>query len=235
MSLPEPDAPRNHFLAALPASELHRLLPYLEAVPLEPRILLQRAGEPISHVYFPLAGVVSLLTALREGEMVEVGMVGREAFVGLPVFLGAGASSHHYMVQVPGEALRMRANDFRARVLPGGVLSDLLLRYTHTLLTQVSQSVACNVRHALRQRLCKWLLMIHDRWDGDVFPMTHQFLAVMLGVRRAGVSEAARQLQQAGLIDYSRSRMTILDRGRMENVACECYSVNQRELRRLLE
>jgi CRP-like cAMP-binding protein len=227
---PAPAAPANLLLAALPGAEYERLRPHLEAVPLCTREVLQEPGRAIPHVHFPTCGVVSLLTLLRGGGTVEVGLVGREGVVGLPVFLGVASASVRYVVQAPGEALRMRAGLFRDLVERDSSLHGLLLRYTDAFLTQVSQAVACNTRHPVKQRLCRWLLMTHVRVGSDCFPLTQEFLAAMLGVRRASVSEVAGGLQQAGLIRCGRGEITILDRRGLEAAACECYQVVRGQL-----
>jgi CRP-like cAMP-binding protein len=225
--------PTNRLLAALPPRDYARLLPDLEVVPLPLRAVLQEADELIPHVYFPSAGVVSLLiTPNGRGVGVEVGMVGREGVAGLPIFLGADSTPARWVVQAPGEALRMAADAFQAHA-NRRPLRDLLLLYTNAFLAQVSQSVACNALHPVEERLCRWLLMVHARVESDQFPLTHAFLAAMLGVRRASVTEAARGLQEAGFIRYGRGRLEILDRGGLESAACNCHRAAQAELDRL--
>jgi CRP-like cAMP-binding protein len=223
----------NRLLAALPRREYGRLLPHLESVPLPSRAVLHQPDEPIRHVYFPTGGVVSLLTSLEGGRGVEVGVVGREGMAGLAVFLGVEGTPARAVVQVPGEALRMRAEDFRAHVGRDTRLHDLLLRYTHAFLAQVAQSVACNARHPVARRLCRWLLLVHSRAGTDRFPLTHEFLAAMLGVRRASVTEAAGWLQEAGLIRCGRGQLTVLDRNGLESNSCGCHRVVEAELDRV--
>jgi CRP-like cAMP-binding protein len=224
--------PANRLLAALPPKERTRLR--LEQVPLALRDVLFEAGQPVTHVYFPSSGVVSLLSPPEGvGEGVEVGLVGREGMVGLAVFLGADSSPFRCIVQVPGDALRLPADEFRSRVGRDSPLHGLLLRYTNAFLSQVSLSVSCNSLHSLEKRLCRWLLMTHVRAETDEFMLTHELLAAMLGVRRASVTEAARGLRQAGLIRYVRGQITVLDRPGLEAAACPCHRIAQREFDRL--
>jgi CRP-like cAMP-binding protein len=221
-------------LAALPAAEYARLSPHLQAVPLEWKSMLHEAGEAIRHVYFPLAGVLSVVTPVQDGRMgVETGVVGREGMAGLGVFLGAENSPGRCIVQVAGKGLRMRSADFRDRVGPDSPLHGLLLRYTHAYLVQVSQAVACNSLHPVGQRLAGWLLRIRSRAGPGHFPLTHKLLATMLGVRRATVTEAAQELQSRGLIRYSRGQVTVRSRPGLEAAACGCHRVMQSALDRI--
>lgn len=224
----------NRLLALLPAAELQRLLPSLEFVELPLRTVLYEPDLPITHVYFPLDGVGSLIATLDEGGTVEVGTVGHEGMIGLPVFLGAQTTPLTMIIQIAGSAARMRADALRAEIARGGPFVAVLHRYTQAFFVQLSQSVACNRMHPLQQRCARWLLMTHDRVDGDQFLLTHDFLAQMLGVRRAGVTEAAGELQQAGAIAYERGRIEVLDRARLEGAACECYRIVRAEYDRLL-
>ena len=227
--------PDNLLLAALPPREYARLLPCLEVVPLPFKAVLYEPGRVVSDIHFPLRGAVSVLSpAEGRPEGIEVGVVGREGAVGLPVFLGVESAFFRYLVQVPGEALRMRAAELRRRVGRDSALHELLLRFTHTFVIQLSQTVACNLLHPIEKRLCRWLLSVHDRADDDHFPLTHEFLAAMLGVRRATVTEAARKLRDAGLIRYGAGRLTVLDRGGLESASCECYRTVQDEMDRAL-
>jgi CRP-like cAMP-binding protein len=221
---PGREAPASHLLAALPPWEYQRLRPLLEDVPLPAGAVLYETGQPIRHVHFPTAGVLSLLSSPQgRGEGIEVGVVGREGMAGLPVFLGARTAPTRCVVQVTGAAVRMRADHFRTRVHRDGALHGLLLHYTHAFLNQVSQTVACNALHSVPKRLARWVLTVHVRAGADSFRLTHAFLAAMLGVRRASVTEAARKLQQAGLIRYVRGLFTILDRPGLEASACDCH------------
>lgn len=235
--MPRSDAPAappvNRLLAALPPREYERLFPHLRSVVLAFRAVLQEPNQPIPFVYFPCSGVISLLIPPEgKGDGIEVGMVGREGVAGLPVFLGADATNVRWVVQAPGEALRMQFEDFRASAARRPLL-DLLLLYTNALLAQKSQSVACNALHPVEERLCRWVLTMHSRVESDNFPLTHAFLAAMLGVRRASVTEAARTLQEAGLIRYGRGRLEVLDRPGLERAACRCHRAAEAELDRL--
>lgn len=199
------------------------------------RSILHEPGKPISHVYFPTYGMLSLLLPRNGREKgVEVGVIGREGMVGLPVFLGFPASCTRSIVQVPGEALRIRAETFHDLVNCDSKLHEMLLRYLHVLLTQLTLGIGCNTLHPVEKRLCRWLLTVHDRSDGDRLPLTHEFLAAMLGVRRASVTDAARRLRQAGLIRYGGGQLTILDRRGLERAVCGCYRIAKTELNRLL-
>lgn len=224
----------SQLLAAISQEEHDRLLPDLENVFLDFKQVLYEPREPISHVYFPNNAVVSLLNLMADGAAVEVGVVGYEGIVGLPVFLGIDTISGKAIVQIAGDAMRMKADVFRAEANRDGPLHRLLQRYTQALLMQVSQTAACNRFHAVEERCCRWLLMTHDRVRSDQFPITQEFLSQMLGVRRASVSLTAATLQRAGLIRYSRGKMNILDREGLEAISCECYGIVKEEFDRLL-
>ena len=224
----------NRLLAALPTEEYSRLLPNLETVSLAFKQVLYEPNEPIEHVYFPNNGVVSLVNIMQNGATVEIATVGKEGMVGLPVFLEADKIPGQAFSQVPGDAMRMKADVFKDSVNRGGPLQNLLLRYTQTLFNFIAQSAACNSLHSIEQRCCRWLLITHDRVERDEFPLTQEFLSQMLGVRRAGVGEVAGNLQKAGLIRYSRGRMTILDREGLKSAGCECYETVKQEFDRLL-
>ncbi len=212
----------NRLLTALPAAEYERLSPHLEPVSLQLSQVLFRPEERIQHVYFLTSAIVSLLTDLSDGSGMEVGLVGREGIVGISAILG-DTETKVATVQGAGAALRIRADRLREEFDRGGELQRGLLRYIHALMTQISQSVVCNVRHALPGRLARWLLMYHDRAGRDEFLLTHEFMAHMLGVRRSGVSEVAARLQQSGFISYQHGHINILDRRGLEDFACECY------------
>jgi CRP-like cAMP-binding protein len=234
-----PDRPtpatRNHLLAALPPDDLARLRPRLEAVELPFRKVLHAPGEPIEAVYFPETGWASMLAYLEDGDAAEVGLTGREGMIGLPVLLGADHDDIEAMVQSPGTALRLGAADFRDALESIPALRTLLLRYALVQHGQVARTAACNGRHHIDQRLARWLLMAHDRTTGnDEFPMTHEFLSMMLGVRRAGISVAASQFQKAGFIRYQPGCIEVTDRPGLESVSCECYGVVRRAQDRLL-
>jgi CRP-like cAMP-binding protein len=224
----------NRLLAALPKAEYDRLRPHLQKVSLPLKNILYEASSPIPHVFFPLRGVVSLVIVMDGGISLEVGVIGNEGLVGTPVFLGSQSSPTRAISQVPGEALRLETRVFQEEMKRGGALYGLVQRYTQTMINQISQSTVCNHRHSVEKRMCRWLLMSHDRVGTDEFPLTHEFLAQMLGVRRPTVTAAAGILQKAGLISYHRGRVTVLDRNGLETASCECYEVVSKELDRLL-
>lgn len=234
MSSQDPYNSKNRLLAALPKEEYERLLPHLELVYLELKQILYIPNEPIEYIYFVNSGIVSLLTLMENGEAIEVATVGNESMVGLPVFLGVSTIPGEAFSQIPGSAMRMKASVFRREVTPGSVIYSLLQRYTQALFNQIAQSAACNRLHSIEERFCRWMLMTQDRVSSNEFPMTHEFLGQMLGVRRASVSVTAAVLQKAGIIQYNRGKMRIIDRPQMENIACECYGVIKTEFDRLL-
>ncbi|MFN2480269.1 MAG: Crp/Fnr family transcriptional regulator [Pyrinomonadaceae bacterium] len=218
----------NRLLSALPKKEYRRLLPELEPVTLTFGDILFEPGDRLRHVYFPDDSIVSLLTAVNDREHLEVGIVGNDGndgMAGLPVFMGVGESRVRGLVQGAGGAKRMKAAPLRREDGGGGALHKLLHLYTHSLLTQISQSAACNRFHQASARLARWLLMTHDRVEGDEFRLTQEFISNMLGVRREQVTLAAGALQKRELISYSRGRIRILNRARLEAAACECYRV----------
>ncbi len=226
--------PNNRLLAALPADDLDRLRPRLEAVEFGLRDIVQAADTPIESVYFPESGWASMIALLVDGNSAEVGIIGFEGMVGLPILLGSDRSPTEAMVQAPGTFLRLGADAFREELDRSAPMRNLLLRYALAFQSQVTQTAACNGHHALEQRLARWLLIAHDRVHGDTFPMTQEFLAMMLCVHRPGVTVAARLLQQAGLIRYGSGQITITDRAGLEAVACECHGAVLREFTRLL-
>jgi CRP-like cAMP-binding protein len=223
----------NRLLVALPADEYERLLPHLEKVSLPLRDVLYEAHGPIPYVYFPLIGVVSLVI-MDGGFTIEVGLIGNEGMVGTPVFLGAEHSPTKAIVQIPGEALRMEVKIFHKEMRREGPLYRLVQRFTQAMINHISQSIICNRRHSVAKRMCRWLLMSHNRAGTDEFLLTHEFLAQMLGVRRPTVTAVAGSLQKAGLIKYHRGRVTVLDRKGLEAACCECYEMIATELDRLL-
>jgi CRP-like cAMP-binding protein len=216
----------NRLLGKLATEEYELLAPHLETVSLSLSEVLFRPEDHLQHVHFPTTAIVSLLTELEDGGGMEVGLVGREGIVGISAILG-GSETKVATVQAEGEALRLEAGKLREEFSRGGVLHNALLRYTHALITQISQSVVCNARHPVEGRMARWLLMYHDRMERDEFVMTHEFIAQMLGVRRSGVSEVAQKLQAMGFIDYHHGHFKILDRKGLEDFACECYPVVQ--------
>ena len=225
----------NRLLAALPPGELARLWPRLERVELPVRHTLYVADDPIPAVHFPEAGYISMLANFENGDSAEVGMIGREGVVGLSLLSGLDASPHEAMTQAGCTALRLDAAAFREEVETRPAPWAHLLRYALAFHVQVSQTAACNGRHHIEDRLARWLLMAHDRCEGDSFPMTHEFLSIMLGVRRAGITVAAGTLQKAGLIAYAHGRMEVTDRPGLEAASCECYGAVRRRTDRRLE
>jgi CRP-like cAMP-binding protein len=223
----------NRLLVSLPRDEYDRLLPHLEKVSLTLRDILYEANGPIAHVYFPLAGVVSLVI-MDGGCTLEVGIIGNEGMVGTPVFLGADRSPTRAIVQIEGEAMRMEVKVFQKEMRRNGPLYGLVQRFTQAMINHISQCLICNRRHSVKKRMCRWLMMSHSRVGADEFHLTHEFLAQMLGVCRPTVTAVARALQKAGLIRYHRGRITILDRKGLEAACCECYEVVAKELDRLL-
>lgn len=224
----------NRLLLALVPEDLDLLRPHLEPVTLPQRQTLSKPDTLIDDVYFPQAGLVSLVQPLEDGAMIEVGMVGSEGFVGAPVLLGADTSPLEAMVQMPGSALRMPANAFRQQAGGSAALTRLLLRYVQALHVQVSLSAACNGRHTLPERLARWLLTARDRANSDRLPLSHDFLSMMLGVRRAGVTVAVGTLKAAGLIHNTHGQVTITNRPGLEAACCECYRTVRNEYVRLL-
>jgi CRP-like cAMP-binding protein len=215
----------NRLLAALSSQEYQRLQPHLETFTLAFGEVLYEPGEIIRHVYFPNSGIVSLLSMVEKRSTLEVGVVGNEGMVGIPIFLGANKSHNRALVQGGGVAMRMKSESLRKQIKLAGTLQESLLRYTHSLLAQISQSAACNRFHTVNARLARWLLMTYDRLMSDEFRLTQDFLSHMLGVRREGVTSAARALQQKKLIRYVRGQITILDRVGLEAASCKCYEV----------
>lgn len=229
-----PPAISNRVLNALTPDEYERLRPLLEPVGLRLGEVLYHPNQPITHVFFPNRGTVSVVSVFEDGGSVEVGMVGNEGMFGVSVFLGSISTPLQAVVQLPGEGLRMRADVLVREFAKGGQLQDLLLRYTQAFITQVSLTAACNRAHPLDGRLAKWLLMCQDRAHSVDLQTTHEFIATMLGTRRAGVTEAACKLRESGLIDYRRGRVTVLNRAGLEATSCECYPIVKREFERLV-
>jgi len=219
----------NRILRGLPGSEYEAMQPHLELVRLPMGRIVQESGEEMDHVYFPNHGVLSMITVLENGDLVEIATVGNEGMADLSVFLGLKVSHSRLLVQIPGDAQRMERRAFLDFVSRSERLRTLLGRFTVAMFTLVSQSAACNRLHTIEERAARWLLMTHDRVDSDTFPITHDFLASMLGVRRPSVTLAAGILQKAGFISYRRGRMTILDRAGLEGSACECYAIARKE------
>ena len=233
-SLNSKDRSANRLLTYLPQEDQDRLREFLEPVVLEYKHPLYNADEPIEFVHFIESGVGSLVCTMANGQAAEVGTVGNEGLTGLPVLLGDDRAPSSMYVQVPGRGLRMRARIFRELLEQSQRMRVVMLRYSHVFFNHIALNAACAHFHSLEQRCCRWLLMTHDRMPSDTFLLTHEFLAMMLGVRRAGVSVAAGALQRAGMIRYHRGRITVLDRQGLEDCACECYAVSKAEFNGLL-
>ncbi|KPQ20911.1 MULTISPECIES: Crp/Fnr family transcriptional regulator [unclassified Halomonas] len=233
MSEPQ-DFHQNALLRLLPKEELGRLLPHLEKVPLVLGQSLCESGQQMSHVYFPLDAIVSLLCVMENGASTEIAVVGHEGVVGVSLFMGGETTPSRAIVQSAGKAYRLKGQVLKNEFYRAGPMQRLLLRYTQALLTQMAQTAVCNRHHSVDQQLCRWLLLSLDRLSGDELVMTQELIANMLGVRREGVTESAGKLQKAGLISYHRGRITVTNRPGLEARVCECYSVVKREYDRLL-
>lgn len=224
---------QNRLLAGLPSEELIALHPHMEQVSLSHGQTIVKPDEPIPFVYFPLNSLLSLVTVMEDGSTVEAGSIGREGMAGLPILLDAGTTPMQTLTQIPGQAIRVKAEIIKEAFDRGGALQKLFYRYIHTTIVVASQSAACNRRHHVEARLCRWLLMSSDGVGSEELPLTQDFLATMLGIRRAGVSEAASKLQSNGLIRYSRGYIQIVDRKSLETFACECHGMVKAEYDRL--
>ena len=227
------DPKANHLLAALPESEWRRWSPQLEQVDLPLGQVLYESGGSQGHVYFPTTAIVSLLYVLENGASAEIAVVGNEGIVGISLFMGGESTPSRAVAQSAGQGFRLESSVIKQEFNRAPVL-HLLLRYTQALITQMSQTAVCNRHHSLDQQLCRWLLLSMDRLKGDELVMTQELIANMLGVRREGVTESALKLQRAGLINYVRGRIKVLDRGGLEKRTCECYAVVKKEYDRLL-
>lgn len=235
LMLPISHSPKgNQLLAALSDSDYERLLPDLELMKLPLGWAAYESGSKQSNVYFPTDSVISLIYVIANGGLTEVAVTGNEGMIGIPLLMGADATTGRAVVRSPGHAFRLKYNVLKARFEAGGPLQDLLLRYTQSLMTQIAQTAVCNRYHTVEQRLCRWLLMSLDRLSADQLSTTQEQIANMLGVRREGVTEAAKRLQGQGLIRYSRGHIAVVDRPRLEEWACECYAVVKLETDRLM-
>jgi CRP-like cAMP-binding protein len=223
----------NRILSSLPPEDYARILPDLKAIPLKFRVSLHEPGDKMPYVYFPNTGVISMLTVMEDGAAVEIATIGNEGMTDLFVFLGLEESDSRLLIQVPGTAMRMESARFREHVAQIPALRALLGYYAVALFALVAQSAACNRMHPNVERCARWLLMTHDRVDADEFPMTHDFLSEMLGVRRPSVSVAAEALRDAGFITYHRGKVTVLDRPGLESASCECYRLIRERFDRL--
>jgi CRP-like cAMP-binding protein len=224
---------RNHFLVALPTAEFERIAPHLESVAMPLGEVLYESGGLLPHVYFPTTAIVSLHYVLENGASSEIAGVGNEGVVGISLFMDGHAPYSRACVYTGGYGYRLKARVLMEEFERGGTLRHLLLRYTQTLMTQISQTAACNRHHAVEQQLCRWLLQTLDRSPSNELTTTQELIAGMLGVRREGITEAAGHLQQAGCIRYRRGHITVLDRPGLESRACECYAVVKNEFNRL--
>lgn len=229
-----PTPTQNDLLAALSAAELKRLRPHLEFVEMALGEVVYESGRHIDHVYFPTTSIVSLLYVLESGASAEIAVVGHEGVVGISIFMGGETTPSRAVVQSAGEAYRLPAQMVKAEFTRGGGMQHLMLRYTQSLITQMAQTAVCNRHHSVDQQLCRWLLLSLDRLSVPEITMTQELIANMLGVRREGVTEAAGKLQKAGVISYRRGRIKVLDRPKLEAMACECYEVVRTETARLL-
>ena len=225
---------QNHLLAALPTAEFDPLAPHLELVPLPLGEILYEPSGQLQHAYFPTTAVVSLHYVTESGASAETAGVGNEGVVGISLFMGGDTTPSSAVVQIAGHGFRLERRLVKKEFDRAGTMQRLLLRYTQALMTQMTQTAACNRHHSIEQRLCRWLLLTLDRAPLRELIVTHELVANLLGVRREGITEAAGKLQQAGLIRYRRGHIAVLERSGLETHACECYAVVKNELRRLL-
>ena len=225
---------KNQLLAALPKADYQRLVTHLEPIPLPLGWSVYEPGSPMEHVFFPTDGIISLLYVMENGASAEIAVTGNEGLVGIALFMGGESTPSRAVVQSAGQAYRLRADFLKEEFERGGELQHLLLRFTQALITQMAQTAVCNRHHTVEQQLCRWLLLSLDRLPSNDLVMTQELIANMLGVRREGVTEAAGHLQQAGLIQYQRGHITVLDRPKLAERVCECYAVVKRESDRLL-
>jgi CRP-like cAMP-binding protein len=232
--MPETKAPENRILASLTTTNYQQLIPKLKRFDLIFGENIYEINDVISHVYFPEIGIISLLSAVGERSTLEVGIIGNEGMAGVAVFLGVKTSNNVALVQGKGSALRMTTQDFLDSCKTNSELPPILQRFTHSLLTQISQSAACYRFHPIEARLARWLLMSHDRMQTDEFQITQEFLSNMLGVRREAVNKAASELQKQQLISYSRGNISILKRKDLEAIACRCYAIIKKDYESLL-
>jgi len=230
-----PHSPKqNHLLDALPAEDYARLLPDLELVAMPLGWAIYESGSHMDHVYFPTTSIVSLLYVTESGASAEIAITGNEGLIGISLFMGGESTPSRAGVQSGGDGYRLKEGVLKREFALGGHLQHLALRYTQALITQMSQTAVCNRHHSVDQQLCRWLLLSLDRLQGNELRMTQELISNMLGVRREGVTEAAGKLQAAGLIHYSRGKITVLDRPGLEQRVCECYAVVKKEFDRLL-
>ena len=229
-----PDRSLNHLLAAVPTAEWKRLSKHLEPVDLSLAQVLYESGSTMTHMYFPTTSIVSLLYVMENGSSAEIAVVGNEGLVGVSLFMGGESTPSRAVVQSAGKGFKIDAQVMKTEFGKAGPVMHLLLRYTQALITQMAQTAVCNRHHSLDQQLCRWLLLSLDRLQGTDLVMTQELISNMLGVRREGVTEAAMQLQAAGIIRYTRGKISVLDRPGLERRTCECYAVVKKEYDRLL-
>jgi CRP-like cAMP-binding protein len=225
---------QNHLLCRISAEEYARLRPSMQHTTLALGQVIYEAGSRLDYLYFPTTCVVSWLYTTQDGSTAEVALAGNDGVVGVSLFLGGGTAAHRAVVQIGGDALKIPARVVQGEFARGGLLQRILLRYTQALITQIAQTAVCNRLHSVEQRLCRWLLLCHDRVNDSEILMTQEYIANMLGGRRESVTVAAGRLQDAGLIHYSRGHIKILDREGMEGIVCECYHIVEDELHRLV-
>jgi CRP-like cAMP-binding protein len=230
----DPNPRDNHILDALPDAERDRLFPHLKLVPLPLGMVLYESGEVLRHIYFPTDSIVSLLYVMKDGASAEIAVVGNEGAVGVSLFMGGETTPSRGIVQSAGSAYQLTGTRVKEEFNRHGQMLHLLLRYTQSLITQMSQTAVCNRHHSVDQQLCRWLLLSLDRLSSNQLTMTQELIANMLGVRREGVTNAAGKLQKEGVINYSRGQITVVDRPRLEALSCECYAVVKKETDRLL-
>ncbi len=224
----------NRLLAVLPKVEFKRLQPHLELVSLSLGQVIYESGAQMTHVYFPTDCIISLLYLMENGATAEIGVTGYEGVIGIALFMGGDTTPNRAVVQSAGSAYKMKAKVMQDEFNKGGQFQQSLLRYTQALITQISQTAVCNRLHSVEQQLCRWLLLSYDRLHSDKLVMTHNLIANMLGVRREGITLAAKHLQAHGVISYVRGTITLLDRPKLEATVCECYRVVKSEYDRLL-
>jgi len=230
--MPSPD--QNHILEALPAAERARLFPHLKLVSLTLGSVLYESGDAQRYIYFPIDAIVSLLYVLKDGSSAEIAVVGNDGAIGIALFMGGFTTTNRAIVQSGGSAYRMTRRRLKQEFERHGEMLHVLLRYTQALITQMAQTAVCNRHHSVDQQLCRWLLLSLDRLASNKLNMTQELIANMLGVRREGVTEAAGKLQRLRVIEYRRGKITVVDRPRLEVLACECYEVVKKETDRLL-
>jgi CRP-like cAMP-binding protein len=230
--MPSPE--QNHILEALPPVERERLFPHLRLVTLPLGAVLYESGDAQRHIYFPIDAIVSLLYVLKDGSSAEIAVVGNDGAIGVALFMGGATTTNRAIVQSAGTAYRLTRRRLKQEFERHGEMLHVLLRYTQALITQMAQTAVCNRHHSVDQQLCRWLLLSLDRLASNKLAMTQELIANMLGVRREGVTDAAGKLQKLGVIQYSRGKITVLDRPRLEALSCECYEVVKNETDRLL-